>query len=589
MKRKILLWIMLFAVLFTCLPVNSVMAKSINDSDVFLKQQTNYTCTLASAAMMLRRRAILDNENWTAITENSLRSVAWREGSGLYFNFTYNGIKVGHDYFSNIKQQLISMLNQHPEGIVIYNTSQPHAVLVTDYDSSSDTFYCGDPMKTPGRIKLSASILSGSGQSGKLAGCSAYWYITNRSGGGGNNPTGTIDSCTGGIGTIKIGGWAYDPDDKSAQLDIHVYVGGSAGSGNAEGAHVIKANKYRPDVNKAYGVGDYHGFEDTISVGKTGQQTVYIYAINVGSGDNVRLGSKTVNITNPNPVGAFDKCSANPGTVTVRGWAYDPNDTSSQIDVHVYVGGPAGSADAEGTAIRADKLRTDVNAAYGVGDYHGYEETIAVSKTGSQPVYIYGINIGNGNNELLGSKTVSIPPDTEPPQLANPQIVNLSSSGYTVKCTVKDNAKVEKVLVPSWTPKDGQDDIIWHKATISGNEASCRINISEHNNENEIYYSDIYVYDKAGNETSYKSFGAITIPKPPFTVTKTDSTFEVHNATSDTQSAAVIVADYSNGALSDVHTQTETFAPDETKTYSHGANAKVFVWDSLTGMKPLAW
>ena len=570
-----------------CLPVNNVSAKSINDSDVFLKQQTNYTCTLASAAMMLRRRAILDNGNWAAITENSLRTVAWSESAGLYFNFTYNGMKVGHGYFSNIKQQLISMLNQHPEGIVIYNTSQPHAVLVTDYDSSSDTFYCGDPMKTPGRIKLSASILSGSGQSGKLSGCSAYWYITNRSGGGANNPTAAFDSCTGGIGSINVSGWAFDKDNTGQALSVHVYIGGEAGTSGAEG-HVIIADQSRPDVNKAYGCGDNHGFSSTIQTKKTGTQVVSVYAINIGSGSNTLIGKKTVNIENPSPVGAFDKCSANPGTVTVRGWAYDPNDKSAQIDVHVYVGGPAGSAGAEAVAIKANTLRTDVNAAHGVGDYHGYEETIAVSKTGSQPVYIYGINVGNGDNALIGSKTVNIPQDTEPPQLTNPQIVNLNSGGYTIKCTVKDNAKVDKVLVPSWTPKDGQDDIIWHKATISGNEATCRINISEHNNENEIYYSDVYVYDKAGNETSYKNFGAIAIPKPPFTVTETDSTFEVHNATSDTQSATIVIADYSDGALNNITTETQTFAPNETKTYSHGANAKVFVWDSLTGMKPLS-
>ena len=568
--------------------MNSVAAKSINDSDVFLRQQTNYTCTLASAAMMLRRRAIIDNGNWSAITENSLRSVAWSENAGLYFNFTYNGFKVGHGYFSNIKQQLISMLNQHPEGIVIYNTSQPHAVLITDYDSSSDTFYCGDPMKTPGRIKLSASTLNGSGQSGKLSGCSAYWYITNKSGGGGNNPTTAFDSCTGGIGSINVSGWAFDKDNTGQALSIHVYIGGEAGTAGAEG-HVITADKSRPDVNKAYGCGDNHGFNATITTKKTGSQVVSVYAINIGSGDNVLIGKKTVNIANPNPTGAFDICTANPGTVFVRGWAYDPEKTSAPLDIHVYIGGPAGSSNAEGIAIKADKSRPDVNKAYGVGEYHGYDETLAVSKTGSQPVYVYAINIGNGDNQFLGSKTVNIPKDTEAPKITNPRITDLNSSGYTVKCTVTDNAKVTKVLVPTWTPKDGQDDIIWHEAVLSGNEASCRIKISEHNNENEVYWSDIYAYDKSGNGSSYTNFGSINIPQTlPFTVSKSNTQSIVCNNTGAYQSVTIIVAEYSNRIVKSTKIYRETFAPNETKTYSHGANAKVFVWDNLDTMSPLA-
>jgi murein DD-endopeptidase MepM/ murein hydrolase activator NlpD len=50
-------------------------------------------------------------------------------------------------------------------------------------------------------------------------------------------------------------------------------------------------------VNNAYpGVGNNHGFCSTINVSKAGTQTVYVYAINVGSGSNVLIGTKTVDI-----------------------------------------------------------------------------------------------------------------------------------------------------------------------------------------------------------------------------------------------------------------------------------------------------
>ncbi|MGN1432315.1 MAG: RICIN domain-containing protein [Ruminococcus sp.] len=112
-----------------------------------------------------------------------------------------------------------------------------------------------------------------------------------------NNPTGVLDSVSGGTGTVSIGGWAFDRDDLSAQLIIDVYIGGPSGDSNAEGHYNIIANVERTDVNAAYGCGNYHGFNATINTSKTGTQPVYVYAINVGGGINVCIGSGTVNIT----------------------------------------------------------------------------------------------------------------------------------------------------------------------------------------------------------------------------------------------------------------------------------------------------
>ena len=173
MKKKVLVWIFLFVSFCALLNLPPAYAKSIDDSDVFLTQNTNYTCTLSSAAMMLRRRAILDNENWQGITENSLRATAWIEGVGLRRSFSFNGISVGRGYFSNVVQELIAMLNEHPEGIVVYNTSQLHAILVTDYDNTTGNFFCADPMLPSGRIPVASSTLSGGDLQSKLAGVSA--------------------------------------------------------------------------------------------------------------------------------------------------------------------------------------------------------------------------------------------------------------------------------------------------------------------------------------------------------------------------------------------------------------------------------
>ena len=109
-----------------------------------------------------------------------------------------------------------------------------------------------------------------------------------------NNPKGTIDSISGGAGSVDVRGWAFDSDDISTSIYIDVYIGGPAGSGVP--CHTIVANGYRPDVNKVYSVGDNHGYSEKIYTDYTGLQSVYVYAINIGGGENVFLGTKQVNI-----------------------------------------------------------------------------------------------------------------------------------------------------------------------------------------------------------------------------------------------------------------------------------------------------
>ena len=221
--------------------------------------------------------------------------------------------------------------------------------------------------------------------------------------------------------------------------------------------------------------------------------------------------------TTHDPQGYFDSITSDSiGTITIRGWAFDRDDLSKALTIHVYVGGPAGSG-APSYEITANKLRTDVNTVFpGVGNNHGYSETIRVSKTGSQTVYIYAINTGGGtNNPLIGTKTVTIKSDTEAPKISNVRISNITSSGYTVSCTVTDNVGVTSVKFPTWTAKivngTDQDDLVWHIGNISGNTASYTVKISDHKKERGTYITDIYAYDAAGNSSTART-GA-TVPE----------------------------------------------------------------------------
>ena len=151
----------------------TVTVDELNDDDVFIKQSTRGTCTLASAAMVIRRAKLLaGDEDWEEATESAVRGSAWLSGSGILWSFTYDDISMAHDYVSGTGD-LIALLEEHPEGIVAYDSWMPHAILLTDYDAETDTFYCADPSEYApyGRIPVSESLIS-------IYDVSTVWYVT---------------------------------------------------------------------------------------------------------------------------------------------------------------------------------------------------------------------------------------------------------------------------------------------------------------------------------------------------------------------------------------------------------------------------
>ncbi len=114
------------------------------------------------------------------------------------------------------------------------------------------------------------------------------------------NPIGHFDEAAGKAGEVFVRGWAADPNDFKSAIPVHVYIGGTAGTTGAEGV-AIGTGVSRPDVHTALGIGGNHGFSASIKTAKRGDQKVCAYAINVGFGDNVSLGCKTVNVSEPPP------------------------------------------------------------------------------------------------------------------------------------------------------------------------------------------------------------------------------------------------------------------------------------------------
>ena len=218
-----------------------------------------------------------------------------------------------------------------------------------------------------------------------------------------------------------------------------------------------------------------------------------------------------------NPIGNFDTAEGGVGTVTVTGWAADPDDKGRSIDVHIYIGGGSGTAGVESYAISTPYYRSDVNNNIGYTGNHGFISAIKTAKSGQQDIYAYAINVGTGRNVEIGHKTVNIIKDTEKPVISNVQVSNISTTGYTVTCKVTDNVGVKHVEFPTWTIENGQDDIIWHTGTInSDGTVTCRINTSDHGKKSGTYRTHIYASDYTENQSSVnqKAYSVLDVNVP---------------------------------------------------------------------------
>lgn len=272
----------------------------------------------------------------------------------------------------------------------------------------------------------------------------------------GANPTGAYDLAASPTpGQLRVAGWSFDRDNAAQSIEMHVYVGGPAGTAGAEGRAFV-ANVSRPDVDAVHHVGSAHGLDVTFDTNKRGAQQVCLYAINIGPGANVLLGCKVVTIADPNPIGAYDDASSPAGgKVHIAGWSWDPNDPARSIDMHVYVGGPAGAPGAEGRAFTANVSRPDVDAVHHTGTKHGLDVTFDTAKRGAQQVCLYAINVGPGGNVGLGCKTVTIgaPPAPTPTPAPTPKATPTPT-------TLPSSPGTPAVPAPTPSPTDQQQVLV---------------------------------------------------------------------------------------------------------------------------------
>ncbi len=119
-----------------------------------------------------------------------------------------------------------------------------------------------------------------------------------------------------------------------------------------------------------------------------------------------------------------------------------------------------------------------------------------------------GITIKSPIYPFKGGNPEPIEGDVKPPTVTSARISSVRNSCYRVIVKATDDVGVSKVAFPSWTEKNGQDDLAKDWANDSSittseltqnNNYSVVIDFKDHNNESGKYITQIYAYDAAGN------------------------------------------------------------------------------------------
>ena len=99
-------------------------------------------------------------------------------------------------------------------------------------------------------------------------------------------------------GTVRVKGWALDPEAPTEPLSINVVVGGREGQKGVETFELGPvANLARTDVAASHRIaGPNHGFDTRFFTIKSGPEPICVYAVNVALGGNRLLGCRTTTV-----------------------------------------------------------------------------------------------------------------------------------------------------------------------------------------------------------------------------------------------------------------------------------------------------
>jgi hypothetical protein len=201
-------------------------------------------------------------------------------------------------------------------------------------------------------------------------------------------PMGSLDVANDAL----IGGWAVDPDNTAASLQVRIDIDGVP-------VRTLTTSIRRPDLSQ-FGPGAY-GFQFATPALAPGQHTVQMFAIDIPTGNAVLIGERTFTAGQRPPIGSVDLVTANAQALQVAGWSIDPDAPTQAVQVRIQVDGVTVST------TTASLERPDLGVVFGT-TAHGYNVTLAPLAAGSRRVDVFALDLQNGSPTLLGSRTLVV-------------------------------------------------------------------------------------------------------------------------------------------------------------------------------------
>ena len=459
-------------------------------------------CWITSVAILLRHYNVVTDSNVNTfnplICNNRLMQYGIVNSAGDFCNL--GNIKNAYPGFEYAGQQayslskLKSLYDQGYACIVHETRGQGHYVAVRTVSSSSVVVM--DPGSSTTSLTNSDTI--------------QYFKVTVSPQPTVNNPFGYLDRITAAMGKITVHGWAADMDAPNNPIEVHFYT---VQDEKRVWLGAVTASEYRSDIRKSYpDINEFHGFTATFDTGLSGDVQIEAYGINVGSsGSNVMLWDSPKTVSVPKDTISPTISNVIISNVSSSGYTVTCNVSdniglsSVQFPTWSYNNGQDDLVWHEGE-ISGNKVTCRINVADHKGDVDCTYQTDIYA-------YDYAGNCTSCINELFPYI------DATPPTISDVEVVDVSETGYTVKCKVTDDySQIDRVQFPTWFEDDNPFNADWswetssvYSGKVEDGKYVFRVDTSNYKSQMGKYHTHIYAWDEYGNRS--EGYGTETIVK----------------------------------------------------------------------------
>ena len=173
-----------------------------------------------------------------------------------------------------------------------------------------------------------------------------------------------------------------------------------------------------------------------------------------------------------------------------------------------------------------------------------YKVTVQVANhkysTGIYNVHLYYIQ-NDGSQIGVGGTQTNVTLSEPKADLAITGLNNATGSYDVVISNLIAPRGFKEVLVPTWSEKNGQDDIIWYKATMQANgDYKVTVRSSNHKGDSGLYNSHVYLVDNDGK------FIGLGGKQATLDITKTQGTLTITNNDKNRGTFDVLITNLTN-------------------------------------------